>query len=201
MTATRTYKSTLREDQMEQTRERILETLEKMLADETATEVSVAAVAERAKISVRTAYRYFPTKEALLDEFNVWMRKRFGSPPVPASMEELEDNAAALIRYFETNSQMIRASRSMSAREVRKRRKLDQVNAMTKLTAAVVQRLDDREIKLRAAMIHQLLGSDGWLNLRENWGLTQDECIEAVQWGLRTLTAQLHADDKSKKRR
>jgi AcrR family transcriptional regulator len=201
MTATRTYKSTLREDQMEQTRERILETLEKMLADETAMEVSVAAVAERAKISVRTAYRYFPTKEALLDEFNVWMRKRFGSPPIPVSMEELPENAAALIRYFETNSQLIRASRSMSAREVRKRRKVEQVNAITKLTAESVARLDEREIKLRAAMIHQLIGSEGWLNLRENWGLTPDECIEAVQWGLRTLSAQLAADDKSKKRK
>lgn len=202
MTVSRTYTSPLREEQMEQTREKIMVTLAELLADESINDVSVAQVAERARISVRTAYRYFPTKDALLDHFNEWMRVKFGSPRLPTSLDEMPENAAQLIHYFAANERLMRASRSIPARELRKRRKVEQVKSVTKMVAGGAPSLDAQQIKLRAAAMHQMIGSDVWLALRDHWGLSQEEIIEAVQWGIRALTAQIHADDaKTKKRK
>ncbi len=202
MTVSRTYNSPLREEQMEQTREKILETLAELLADEATHDVSVASVAERARISVRTAYRYFPTKDALIDAFHDWVRTKFGAPPLPATVEDMHDNVPLLIRYFETNQRLFRAMRSIPARELRKRRKVEQVKAVTKMVAKGAPNLDSDQVKLRAAALHQLLGSDVWLALRDHWGLTQDEIVDAIQWGIRALSTQLAADDaRSKKRK
>lgn len=200
MTVPRTYKSPLREEQMEQTREKILETLADILADEQLSEISVALVAEKARISVRTAYRYFPTREVLFDEFNVWARKKFGSPPLPESVEELPQMASDLFDYFQRNERVMRASRSIAARELRKRRKGEQVNAMRKSVAKFAPNLDERTVKLRAAAMHLLSGSEVWMNLRDYWELEQEEIKEACRWALETLSTRL-ADDNAKARK
>ncbi len=202
MSVSRTYKSPLREEQMEQTRERILETLAEILVDESISDVSVAVVAERARVSVRTAYRYFPTKEAMFDALNVWMRKRFGSPPLPTSVAKLPEDIAHLIRYFSANERLMRASRSLPLRELRSRRKLEQARIMTKVTAEHAPHLDAETVRRRAAALHIVMGSDIWMTLRDTWGFSEDEIIDVVQWALRSLGDQLAVDDaKAKKRR
>src|SRR5215212_10043279 len=99
MTVPRTYNSSLRDDQMEQTRLRIVETVADMLADGV-DEITVASVAERAKVSVRTAYRYFPTKEDLIDAFNQWMGRKWGTLPLPTSIDDLPAIAANAYQSF-----------------------------------------------------------------------------------------------------
>ena len=186
---------------MEQTREKILETAVELLADDSLNEITVAIVAERAKISVRTAYRYFPTKEALLDALNLWMRKKFGSPPAPDSVAGLADNAEQLIRYFEKNEVMLRAARTMPSRELRSRRKAEQVRGMIKITAEAAPNLDPQQVKIRAAALHNQLGSEVWLNYRDHWELTPEECIETVRWAIQTLAAQIAADNSKPKKK
>lgn len=185
---------------MEQTREKLLETLSELLAVE-ADDVSVATVAARAKVSTRTAYRYFPTKDAMFDAFNDWMKQKLGQPLMPTTLAELPESAAELVHYFQANEQLMRASKSVAGRELRKRRKAEQVKGFTKIVADAVDNLDADQTRIRAAALHQLVGSDVWIALRDNWGLTQDQVIEAMQWGIRALTAQLHADDSKPKKR
>lgn len=55
----------LREAQQEQTRQAILDAYLELAHDDSAVNVSVPAVAEKAGVSVRTVYRYFPSKEEL----------------------------------------------------------------------------------------------------------------------------------------
>ena len=77
--STTTYESPLRAEQMEQTRLRIREATADVLADEEVNEVTVPLVAMRARVSVRTVYRHFPTKEALFDEFGEWAEEHLRS--------------------------------------------------------------------------------------------------------------------------
>src|SRR5919199_4355749 len=58
---------TLREEHKAATRERILRAVTQLLAEHHPAALSVPAVAARSGVSVPTIYRYFPTKEALLD--------------------------------------------------------------------------------------------------------------------------------------
>src|SRR5688572_12799967 len=57
----------VRDDQREATRTRIVRAVSDLVAHDHPAAISVPAVAERAGVGVATVYRYFPTKEALLD--------------------------------------------------------------------------------------------------------------------------------------
>src|SRR3954468_23202415 len=57
----------LRERQRVATREQIIQAVHEVLVDEHPATLSMPQVAARAGTSLRTLYRYFPTKEALLD--------------------------------------------------------------------------------------------------------------------------------------
>jgi AcrR family transcriptional regulator len=59
--------SDLRQDQKERTRARIVRAVSDLVAHDHPAAVSVPAVARRAGVAVATVYRYFPTKESLLD--------------------------------------------------------------------------------------------------------------------------------------
>src|SRR5947208_1689761 len=96
MTVTRGYHSPLRADQRSQVRERIVAKVSEILGDETQTELSVAEVAHRAGVSVRTVYRYFRTKEALYDAVNEVMYARFGPQRLPANIAEVPSVAVEL---------------------------------------------------------------------------------------------------------
>ena len=91
MSTTRPYESPLRAEQMEQTRLRILRAVTDVLADPAAEEVTIPLVARRARVSLRTVYRYFPTRETLFDAWAVRvltneLRRN------PASIEEDDDD-------------------------------------------------------------------------------------------------------------
>ena len=57
----------VRDEQREATRTRIIRAVSDLVAHDHPAAISVPAVAERAGVGVATVYRYFPTKEALLD--------------------------------------------------------------------------------------------------------------------------------------
>jgi AcrR family transcriptional regulator len=57
----------VRDDQRAATRARIIRAVSDLVAHDHPAAISVPAVAERAGVGVATVYRYFPTKEALLD--------------------------------------------------------------------------------------------------------------------------------------
>jgi AcrR family transcriptional regulator len=197
MSVSRNYHSPLREEQVEQTRERLLETLEEMLAT-SAEEVSVAAVAARAKVSVRTAYRYFPTKEALLDAFNAYSSKRMQTPQGRFAVETLSDLAAGLFQSFAQNERLLRATRHKSAGlELRKRRKLDQVRDIARAVREYIPNLDERKERQIGAVIHNIFGFDAWVAMVDNWGLTPDEAVVAIRWATDAVVAKLEAEKNS----
>jgi len=202
MTVSRTYHSPLREEQMEQTRERILEQVAELLASGSDGEVTVAAVAERAKVSVRTAYRYFPTKEALLDAFNDWMAHRLGTPATPATIAELREMPGVLFPSFERNEQMMRAARRSGAEaDIRTRRKQGQVRAVIKAVAREAPEVDEVTRRKAAVMIHCVVGSDAFLTIRDHWGMSTEEAIAAVQWGVDAITEKLDSEKPRKGRK
>src|SRR5947199_9666001 len=85
----RVYNSPLRDRQEEQTRELILQALTEQLADGGLKGFSIPRLALRAGVSVRTVSRYFPTKDALLEEFAYCLDLQIGSAEPPTTMQEL----------------------------------------------------------------------------------------------------------------
>jgi AcrR family transcriptional regulator len=202
MPVSRNYNSPLREEQMEQTRLKLLEALEEIYASDANTEITVAVVAARANISVRTAYRYFPTREAMIDAFNLWARSRLGYPEMPTAIETLPQMAAELLRSFATNERTIRATRhSQQVHEIRNRRKAAQVASVRAAVAKFAPKLDDLRTRQIGAVLHNAFGSEAWLSMLDHWGLSTPEAIEAVTWALDALIAKLETERARKGRK
>jgi len=179
---------------MELTRDRILQQVAEIMGSAEPIELTVAEAATRARVSVRTAYRYFPTRDALIDAFNGWIMQRFGSHKFPTTLEALPGYLAELFRAFDVNEQLIRASRrSEPGAEVRNRRKASQVRAITQAVRTALPDLDDHAVRKFGSTLH-LFGADAWIHMHDNWDLTTDESIEAMQWALEALITKLRKE-------
>src|SRR5438309_3644774 len=109
--ASREYHSQLREQNEEQTRERILEATLRMTAGGLAT-ISVPAIAREAGVSVPTVYRRFGTKGALLSALYPYATRRTGIDrvPDPPSLGELRGAIRAFIERLDGLADMARGA-------------------------------------------------------------------------------------------
>ena len=86
------YTSTLRDRQVAQTREFILDAVTTLLGDRRADEVTTRDIAAAAGVSERTVYRHFPDRDALLEGLSQRLPHLDGVKPsfgVGASMTSL----------------------------------------------------------------------------------------------------------------
>src|SRR5205823_13879927 len=107
----RRYDNSLRLAQAEHTRERILEGLVRTMGRGVA-ELSFPAVAKEAGVSLRTVYRYFPTKRELLAGLVDYAETRTGSvhEPRPRSTDELAGQVRQAFVALENMDDTLRAA-------------------------------------------------------------------------------------------
>src|SRR3954452_22001144 len=88
----RSYESPLREEQTAATRERILATVAELVVTESPALISIPMIAHKARVSVRTVYRHFPTKEDLYGELFSWATDlREGAPEGADTVGSVDD--------------------------------------------------------------------------------------------------------------
>jgi AcrR family transcriptional regulator len=200
MKAARTYVSPLRADQMEQTRLRILEAMTEIVADPTSEEVTIPLVARRARVSLRTVYRHFPTREALFDAWAGWVdeRLRIHLQSYPQDVARLPAFAMDLYRSYDENETVIRAMlNSNAARPVRQRTRRRRQRQFERAMNELTGNLGPRE-RLRAlAVVYLLVSAPAWEAMRDQWGLDGYEAGRAAAWAVRILTDELRRNPKS----
>src|ERR687891_2320278 len=101
--ATNTYSSPLRDEQKQRTHERILEAAAEQLLEEGLEELSLPRAAQRARVSVPTIYRHFPTKEALMQELTDWVGRKLRLSEMPGSVDEFTDYVPRLFAHYDEN--------------------------------------------------------------------------------------------------
>ncbi len=80
----RSYRSPLRDEQAQATRERVLDALYALMAEAgEAGDITTEAIATRAGVQRRTLFRHFPTRDALFAAFWPWINARLGAHPSP----------------------------------------------------------------------------------------------------------------------
>ena len=188
----RTYESPLREEQAAATRERILATVAELIVNENPALVSMPMVAQKARVSVRTVYRHFPTKEDLYNALFSWATDlREGMPTGVDQVSSVDDIVRVLTMMFERigrNSDLHRATNALPEAKVLRagraprRRKLVE-NAMRDVTGGMPA---ERANKIHA-LVHLLSSSDALLFMEEYWGLTAEDAAAASGWAIRAL--------------
>jgi len=102
------------------TRERILAAVADLLERGDAEEVTVPAVAEVSGVSLRTIYRYYPTREELLEAAGRWIGDELLKHPYPRDLDDVADLFQEGARDFDERPGLVRAlALSQLGRQVR----------------------------------------------------------------------------------
>jgi AcrR family transcriptional regulator len=196
----RAYESPLREEQMEQTRLRILEAVTELVADETVEEITIPRVAERARVSIRTVYRYFQTREALFDAWGDWIDQslRLQLHAYPETLDELLELPPRLYRAYDDNESLVRAMMNgRAARNVRVRTRRRRQRAFEQALDGVTASLEPEERRRVLAVIYLLNSAPGWQAMRDQWDLDGVEAGKAAAWAVRVLVDELRRNPNS----
>jgi AcrR family transcriptional regulator len=188
----RSYHSPLRERQSEQTRVAILEAIAQELAATGLQELHVPAIARRAGVSVRTIYRYFPTRDALLDAAEEWIDRSIGTADFSRPIDEFPAMLEEVFKQFDANETMMLAHWATSlGRDVRERGRKRRQQAYRQALNEVTSHLSRSDARAAHAVVSYLLSSRTWKAMREEFGMAGAESGKAAAWALRTLIADL----------
>ena len=196
------YRSSLREEQTKQTRERILEGLIKVMANGIA-ELSIPAVAREAGVSVPTVYRYFRTKKELVEALGGYMmEKKMGintsSVQLPRSPEELAAALKAIFLMVERQDEtVLAASSSELSYEMRKAGLPQRLQMIEQALAPVADQFNEADrIRLRNVVL--ILSSSAMVRAFKDYlDLSGAEAADNVAWAILTLTKAVSEDKKT----
>lgn len=169
------------------TRERIEEALIELMAD--GDKLNHDRVAERAGVSRRTVYRYFPDQAAL--RAAMWKRL---SPAggMPTSLAGLLDHLGRTFVNFDSKaSAMTVAMASPEGRAIRNLMKPERVAAFRGILAEITDELPEPDRTWATATIQLLATGFAWREMRDQWDMTGEQMGVATRWAIETLMADL----------
>lgn len=153
-------------------------------------DVTFRALAQVSGVPERTLYRYYPSKDALLAAFWIWLNDRLGMPPPPRSPRELIDNIATIFAAFAAGEPLIRAmlhdphgrATRLAYAEARRQRLRDALGpVLTPLDGPARTRL--------LASVQVLISAAGWETMKDYGCVTSQEAADAAQWAVAALIA------------
>jgi AcrR family transcriptional regulator len=184
--------SSLREQHATVTRERILSAVADLLERGHSEELTVPEVATASGISLRTIYRYFPTREELLEASGRWIGEELIASPYAESLDEIADIYQEACRRFDERPGLVRAMvLSQAGRRVREFRRRRRLEAIRKALRAEVGGLPENELRRAEAALSYLDNMLAYTTMREENGLSSEEVGETVAWAMRTLVEDL----------
>jgi AcrR family transcriptional regulator len=164
---------------------------------------SVADAAEEARVSRATAYRYFPTQGALIQEavtaglvpVGEWEARLAGAEDLPDRVERLaakmfelmRDNEALLRGYLLLSLQQwakAQAGQELDEPPIRRGGRLDGIHAAL---APFRGQLDPAALRRLAIAISMFMGVEARIVMRDIWDLDEDEAERVTRWVTRTL--------------
>jgi AcrR family transcriptional regulator len=194
----RRYDSPLRDEQTQRTRERVVDAVVAELADGEG-ELTVPAVARRARVSLRTVYRHFPTKQELVEAVARRFQERFGAPYF-ASPEELPHATERMVRAFAEDEQLVRATLRIDPSLLGEERSA-RLAALEQTLGPLLADRTPAERRQIVGVVYAVHGLLMWRNLRTYVGLDDQEASAAVAWATETILAGLTQQAQTNERK
>ncbi len=181
------YRSPLRAERKQATRQRILDAAGRLMEDRELEEFSFSAIAREAGVQERTVYRHFPTKSALVESLCEWFQERVRYEFAHTEQELLQTPKQTFPGFAE-NERLVRALwSSRQGREFRLSNVDERKQGIESAIADAVRGLPRRQAKWIAAVVHALLSSATWQSMKDYWGLSGQEAGKASSMALELL--------------
>jgi AcrR family transcriptional regulator len=193
--AARAYDNTLRQQQAQATRERILEHAIRAIAGAGPEGVTLAELARGAGVSEPTLYRHFGSRERLYEEIEARAQAEVGIPPVPERLSDFPAHAAALFATMAGHEEVIRAlMRTGVGKDVHLQGRARRTALLRRLLSEQAPHLDDGSRERLLALLRVLVSWESYERLTTELGLTAADAGETVEWMLGTLLKSVMED-------
>lgn len=182
----------LRERQSEQVRVAILEAVVAELETKEVDDIVMSGVAEAAAVSLRTLYRYFPDRSALLHAAGEHL---YGSLGVPIAIDGPDDVSASFLdaaRRLSARPALTRALvQTTAGRAARSSGRGKRVEAIRAALAPLTEGLDPATARWATAAVAHLCSAVSWVTIAEDSGLGDADAQLAAAWAIDTLISAL----------
>jgi AcrR family transcriptional regulator len=181
----------LRTRHAELTRDLILRTVVERLEEGAHEEITVPEIARRSGVSLRTIYRYFPSREELIAGAAERVREDL-QPTFAEHVDELPELWEQVVRRFEQHPNLARAlAFSRTGHEVRSPIRQQRLEHIQQVLEEVTGDLSKAEARQAHAVVVYLSNMLTWVTMRDELGLKTPDIGAAVSWALRTLIDDL----------
>jgi len=182
----------LRDENAAAARERILSAVAELVERGEPDELTMPDVAEASGISLRTIYRYYPTREKLIEAAGRWIGKELMRHPYPRSLDEVADLFEVGCPDFDKRPGLVRAlALSQLGRRVRGYRRRERLGAISRALRDELPAAPEADIRRAEAVLAYLHNMLAYTTLREESGLDGEEIGRAIAWAIRTLIDDL----------
>jgi AcrR family transcriptional regulator len=189
--------SNLRDRQAAVIREAILDALAGRLDHDEPDDVAMTQLAADAGISLRTLYRYFPTREAMFDAVGDHVVARLG---LPSEITGADDIASVFLESARRGAQSPELVRAMlwtrlgrRARSAHRHRRVESISAAL---AEVTSHLPPAEARRRAGAIVYLCSLPAWITVGEECELSAEDARQGIAWAIETLVGALRQENE-----
>ena len=182
----------LRERQAEQVRTAVLDAVLAQLETRSVDDVAMADVAAASGISLRTLYRYFPDRAALLRAAGERLYATLGVPFDVSGPEEVAASFLDAARRLSARPALARALvQTTAGRTARSTARASRVDALRTALKPLTDELDDDTARRATAVIAHLCSAASWVAVSDDSDLDDAEAQQAVAWAIDTLVAAL----------
>jgi AcrR family transcriptional regulator len=179
---------TLRDQQAEFTKQLLIEAARKVILENEPEDFSIQKVAEAAGVSHRTVYRYFPSRQALIDEFSNWMETKLaGSISADILVEDLPAGIRYLFERFDRYSEYYAAAARLGGVNLRPASQAERTRMIRAWFDAQFPDLDPYAADKAFAVMRHLVGLQTWLALRDRFDFEDGEVGDAVSWAVEQM--------------
>jgi TetR/AcrR family transcriptional regulator, cholesterol catabolism regulator len=193
-----TNASSLRQRHSELTQDLILRTVAELLEEGDASELAVPEVARRSGVSLRTVYRYFPTREALIAAAGEWIGVNVVGGRIPELLDDVPQVYAENAARWDERPKLVEAmALSRGANSLRSIRRQERLAKLREALREVTDGLPQAEARQAFAVFAYLDNMLAWLTMRDEAGLDGNEAGAAVAWAMNVLIDDLRRRQQS----
>ena len=168
----------------------ILDALERCLQHNGLDELTFAQVAQEAKVSERTVYRHFPTKDALLEACWAHVQQTLGIELSTRSWKDFIATRPEAFAEMDRRERLLRAvMQSRQAHDARLRINSQRQAGIRRVVADAVGELPEPAFTELCALVHLLGSAPAWAALKDYWGIEGADAGHLVARAIATLAA------------
>src|SRR3954447_8105618 len=184
--------TSLRDQHAAVTRTRLLSAVAELLEEGDAEDLTMPGVAAASGVSLRTIYRYYPTREELLEAAGRWIGDDLLRHSYPATLDEVADRFEEAAPDFDEHPGLVRAmALSQLGRRIRGYRRRERLEAIAGALRDELPGLPEEELRRAEAVLAYLHNILAYTTLREENDLSGEEIGKAIGWAVRALVEDL----------